>query len=86
MITQQTINKMKNIIGTKEVEIVGVNNEKNTISYTLPYSGTALCLFIDSDTEDEQIVEFCEGVNEELQSMIDHLDECKLNVPIPDLE
>lgn len=86
MITQKTINKFKEIIAKKEVEITGVDEEKKTVAYTLPYSAAELCLFIDSDDETEQIVEFCEGINAELECMIDHLDESKLSVPIPDLE
>lgn len=79
MISQETIARMKNAVQKKDIEITEVDPDTNSVCFTLPYSSAELSLTLESQDPKEQLAEFCEGVNSELGTMINHLDQTKFS-------
>lgn len=55
---------------------------ETTVTCLFPYSAHEIELEIDGDTESEQVESFVNAVNQELEDMMDHLGDCKLDYPL----
>jgi hypothetical protein len=71
--------KLKRLCEKSEIEIVSIDTTKNIVDVLLPYESSAVAIEFYGDTDDEQIDSFKEELNRQLDRMIDHLNDCKLD-------
>lgn len=69
-----------NLLCGEEVKFISA--EQNLITILLPYSDAEVEIEIEGSTIEERVDSFITGVNHELEQMINHLEDCKLNMNI----
>lgn len=72
--TRSAKKKIKELCGT---EIKFVTDYGDTVEIKVPYDRGPRFIDVIGRTTTEQVNSFVFGVNEELESMIDHLEDCK---------
>lgn len=72
---KSVINRIKELC---DGEIEFVSHEDYNVTLLFPYSNTEIEVEIDGDNEEEKIEDFISKVNQLLDDMIDHLEDCKL--------
>jgi hypothetical protein len=73
------IDQLQRLVKGTDIEIVSV--EGNEVIYLLPYDNSDKSVFLEGVTDEEMIANFIEHINSRLDSMIDHLKDCKLHNP-----
>lgn len=63
---------------TEEVKVTYIHSKENEVGVMLPYSTSEFNIEIDGETTEDQVNDFVEKVNLELEEMAMHLQDCKL--------
>jgi len=74
---KKVINKIK-LLCNDEIKFIRV--DKDSIVVLLPYNLSEIDIELEDSTVEEQIDSFIYGINHELENMINHLEDCKLNL------
>lgn len=74
-----TLQRIEDLIEGSEISIDGVDIDNKILSVLLPYETAAVVIELEGSNDDEIIESFKAGVNHRLDSMIDHLNECKFS-------
>lgn len=61
-----------------EIKVVNWNISETKISVLFPYSSSEFEFEIEGNSDEEKVESFVEQINHFLDSMIDHLEDCKL--------
>ncbi|MGO4181825.1 hypothetical protein AB4Z17_11635 [Paenibacillus sp. TAF43_2] len=71
--------KLKKLCGTStEVKIVKIEMSEKTVEVLVPYEVGSIEIELEGDNEGEMLESFVEGVNRQLERMVNHLNDCKL--------
>ncbi|WP_339304455.1 hypothetical protein NST33_18235 [Paenibacillus sp. FSL L8-0435] len=64
---------------SSEIDIEGISLEDKTVSVLFPYDSSCHLIKFEGTTKEEIADSFRDEINQHLQDMIDHLEDCKLN-------
>jgi hypothetical protein len=61
-----------------DINIIEVGISQNTVEVQLPYDSSAFIIDYEGESDEERIESFKDNINKQLDTMIDHLNDCKL--------
>jgi hypothetical protein len=77
MITKKAVNEIK-AISKEEITVTYVHPTENEIGVILPFSDAEFDIVVEGDNTEEQVEDFKEKVNLELEAMVNHLHDVML--------
>jgi hypothetical protein len=72
-------NKIVELCQGTDIDVVKVDIKNMYISVRLPYDSNIITIDLEGETQEEVLESFVDGVNKELDEMINYLEDCKLS-------